>query len=210
MPIDGQPLTKTEAALRSIRARIHSGDLAAGSHLQVKDLAQELGMSHTPVREALRVLSADGLVEIRTHRGAVVATATDRLAETWPLRALLEPEAVRRAVPLAPEPLARLEHLHAELSAGPVLQRSTQNQTWHFALYEQCGSPILVSFISRLWELVPWRTVWMLPGRADTSTQEHVEVMEAIRAGDGELAAERMRTHILSAFHDVVDLPDDT
>jgi DNA-binding GntR family transcriptional regulator len=208
MPIDSHHLTKTEAALRSIRARIHSGELPAGTHLQVQELASDLGMSQTPVREALRVLSADGLVEIRTHRGAVVATATERLAETWPLRALLEPEAVRRAMPLTDEAMDRLERLHAQLGASSGLQRSTQNQTWHFAIYEQCGSQILISFISRLWELVPWRTVWMLPGRADTSSQEHEAVMEAIRAGDGELAAERMRNHILSAFHSVVEHPD--
>lgn len=208
MPIEPTYVTKTEAALRSIRERIHSGELPAGAHLQVKDLAAELGMSHTPVREALRVLSADGLVDFRNHRGAVVAETSKAVEEVWHLRALLEPEAVRRAVPLPAETLARIERLHARVHEGNVLQRSMQNQEWHFAIYEACASPILLSFIRRLWELIPWRTVWWLPGRVDVSTEEHDAIMEALRAEDGNLAAERMHAHLLSALHAVLKLPE--
>jgi DNA-binding GntR family transcriptional regulator len=208
MAAQGQHLTKTEAALRSIRSRIHSGELPPGTHLQVMALAEELDMSHTPVREALRVLSADGLVEFRSHRGAVVAETGMRLEQVWRLRALLEPEAVRLAAPrLGEAQLRRLEELHAGLLASSGLQRSTQNQTWHFAIYDECDSPILLSFIKRLWDLVPWRTVWMLPGRGDASTQEHEAVMAGLRRGDGDVAAEAMRAHILSALDAVTDHP---
>jgi DNA-binding GntR family transcriptional regulator len=202
-------ITKAEAALQALRERIRSGKLAPGQRVEVKQLAAEYEMSLTPIREALRVLSADGLVELHSHRGAVVADdAVGRTDEVWRLRALLEPYAVELAVPNLTEPrLEELERLHAR--CAPSMRRMTtmynNNRSWHFAIYEASDQPILLGFIGRLWEMFPWRTVWVIPGRAEVSAQEHQTIMEAIRAGDAALAAERMRTHILSARSTALD-----
>jgi len=197
-------LTKTEAALRAVRARIHSGDLPVGARLQVNELAADLGVSHTPVREALRVLSADGLVEFRSHRGAVVADTASRIEEVWSLRALLEPAAVARAIPrLDARALAELEDIHDRLLHATGMDLSAQNQRWHFAIYDACDAPTLLGFVRRLWEQVPWRTVWMLPGRSGATASEHEVVMAAIRDGDAAAAAECMCDHIRSALGSV-------
>jgi DNA-binding GntR family transcriptional regulator len=198
-------VTKTEAALSAIRERIRTGQLVKGERIAVSELAAELGMSLTPVREALRVLSADGLVEIRSHRGVVIADTQARHEEVWGLRARLEPYAVELAVPrLDAASLAELERLHSACARGAARFSSLYgtNRDWHLYLYEAAQQPILLSFIRRLWEVLPWRTVWAIPGRAEKSTREHDVVMRAIRAGDAVAAAEAMREHILSAYAD--------
>lgn len=198
-------VTKMEAALTEIRERIRTGRLASGERVAVGELATEMGMSLTPVREALRVLSADGLVEIRSHRGVVITDTGARHDEVWRLRALLEPYALELAVPRMDGPtLAELERLHERCS--PTAKRITSlyshNRDWHMRLYESAQEPILMSFIRRLWEVLPWRTVWAIPGRAEQSAHEHELVMAAVRAGDGAGASKALREHILSAHAD--------
>lgn len=198
-------LTKTDAALGEIRERIRTGQLAPGERIAASELAAELGMSLTPVREALRVLSADGLVEMRSHRGAVIADTTSRIDDVWRLRALLEPYAVELVTPrLGEDALGELERLHGRCAPGskPLSSLVAHNRAWHFALYEAAEEPMLLSFIRRLWEVLPWRTVWAIPGRAEQSAHEHEAVMRALRDGDAPRAAEAMRAHILSARAD--------
>lgn len=200
--IGASALTKTDAALGEIRERIRTGQLAPGERIAASDLAAELGMSLTPVREALRVLSADGLVEMRSHRGAVIADTTSRIDDVWRLRALLEPYAVELAGPrLGETALEELERLHARCTPGSKRLSSlvAHNRAWHFAMYEAAEEPMLLSFIRRLWEVLPWRTVWAIPGRAEQSAHEHEAVMQALRNGDAKRAGEAMRAHILSA-----------
>lgn len=192
-------MTKTDMALLALRERIGVGQLAPGDKLDAGLLASELGMSVTPIREALRVLSADGLIVMQPHRGATVADTSALDGEVWALRTLLEPRAVRLAVPrLVGEPLANLEKMHElclRLAKHPA--EYEHNRLWHFAIYDVCGQPILLSFIRRLWEVVPWRSAWAVPGRGAISVREHAAVMSAIREGDADTAAEAMRDHLV-------------
>jgi DNA-binding GntR family transcriptional regulator len=190
-------LTKTELALQELRAGIRTGDLSPGQRLRVDELTRELGMSPTPIREALRLLQADGLVDYRPHHGIVVAELSAEVtAEVYRLRALLEPLAVELAVPrLSDADVSELERLHEEHSTSPSSER---NRAWHWAIYETSGSGLLNDFIRRLWEAFPWRMSGELPGRAKLSDEEHTSVMKAIRRRDAALAAERMRAHVSS------------
>jgi DNA-binding GntR family transcriptional regulator len=192
-------MTKTDVALLALRERIGVGQLAPGDKLDASVLASELGMSVTPIREALRVLSADGLIEMQPHRGATVADTSALDEEVWQLRTLLEPRAVHLAVPrLVDGRLANLEETHElclRLAKHPA--EYEHNRLWHFAIYEVCGQPILVSFIRRLWDAVPWRSAWAIPGRGTISVREHAAVMAAIREGDAAGAAEGMRDHLV-------------
>lgn len=203
--------TKTQIALQELREDIRSGTLAAGERLRVDEVAAELGMSPTPVREALRLLQADGLVEFRPHQGIVVASlSATQTAEIYHLRALLEPDAVMLAVPrMSEHQLAELRRLHEKVvkavHSGRGSAVSDTNAAWHWALYRNCGSDHLVAFIQRLWDAFPWRTIWAITGRAEQSLREHQEVMDAIDAGDAELAAERMRTHVLSGVETLIN-----
>lgn len=196
--------TKTDLAVHFVRGQILSGDLPPGKRIRPSELATELGMSPTPVREALRVLQADGLVRYRTHQEIVVAERTPEEAlEVYRLRSLLEPLAVERAAErLTDVTLRMLERLHhrLEAAAGTSHPRSTGtiNATWHWAIYEAADSPLLLSFVRRLWEAFPWRTMWVIPGRAETSIEEHAGIMAALRVREPGLAASLMREHIES------------
>lgn len=197
-------VTKTELALELLRDRIRSGELAPGQRLAIDDLTRLLGMSATPIREALRLLQADRLVDYRPHHGVVVTeTPPEVTAEIYRLRAVLEPLAAELAVQnLSPEQLRELERLHTELQtavrSGRGKRIADRNAAWHWALYESANSVYLNDFIRRLWEGFPWRTMWALPGHAELSLKEHEAMMEAIRAGDGGGVADLMRRHILS------------
>ena len=174
------------------------------------ELTRELGMSPTPIREALRLLQADRLIDYRAHYGIVVAElSADTVEEVYHLRALLETLAVELAVPkLTPAGLEELERLHA-LHAGASPSKggagvSELNRAWHWAIYEASGWPILNDLIRQLWEAFPWRTMWALPGRTSLSLEQHEEVMQAIRAGDGRFAAQRMREHVTSGCETLI------
>ncbi len=194
--------TKAELALQVLREKIRMGELEPGQRVRVAALQDELGMSPTPIREALRLLQADGLISYRPHQQIVVAdSSSEETTEIFRLRSLLEPLAVELAVPaLRGSRLKELERRHEKLldrvERGASV--SASNAAWHWGIYEASGSMHLTDFIRRLWERFPWRTMWVLPDRARMSAAEHDAVMDGIRAGDSTLAARRMRVHIES------------
>jgi DNA-binding GntR family transcriptional regulator len=206
-----QHRTKTELALQVVRDLIRTGSLAPGQRLHLDSLTTDLGMSRTPIREALRLLQADGLVVYRPHQGIVVAEFSARQTEEIVrLRCLLEPLAVELAVPeLTAKQLRELRRLHERLLAAVATGRGTtvtaSNASWHWRIYEASGSSLLTEFIRRLWDVYPWRTMWVLPGRLEQSATEHEAIMQAIAEGDAALAAERVREHILSSRQTLLD-----
>jgi DNA-binding GntR family transcriptional regulator len=203
--------TKTELALQVLREQLRTGQLEPGRRLRLSELTRELGMSPTPIREALRLLQADGLVVYRPHQGIVVAEfSADETAEVVRLRCLLEPLALELTLrSISSGQLKTLERLHAKLLAavasGHGSATSASNVSWHWAIYDGCGSRHLKEFIRRLWDVYPWRTMWILPGRAEESAREHDAIMEAISGGDGRLAADRLREHIASSQQSLLD-----
>src|SRR5262249_30260525 len=152
----------------------------------------------TPIREALRLLQADGLVDYRPHHGIVVTElSADATAEVYRLRALLEPLAVELAVPrLTDADAEELERLHERHARSPS---SDDNPAWHWTICAASGASLLHDFVRRLWEAFPWRMISALPGRARVSHEERDAVMEAIRRRDAGAAAERMRAHVSSS-----------
>jgi DNA-binding GntR family transcriptional regulator len=203
--------TKTELALQVLRDRIRTGELEPGRRLRLNELTGELGMSPTPIREALRLLQADGIVDYRPHQGIVVAELSrQELDGVLRLRRLLEPFAVELAVPaLTPARLRELERLHAKLLSAVASGRGSAateaNVAWHWAIYDAAGSPHLTEFIRRLWDAYPWRTMWALPGRSEQSALEHQAVMDAIAAGDAKVAAGKLAIHITSSEASLLD-----
>lgn len=196
--------TKTDLAVQFLRDQILTGELPPGRRIRPNELAAEFAMSPTPVREALRVLQADGLVRYRSHQEIVVVEhSPEEALEVYRLRSLLEPLATELGgVRLTDGQLRTLERLHDRLvsaaDSGRRRSTGTINASWHWTIYEASASPLLLSFVRRLWEAFPWRTMWVLPGRADTSVEEHSRIMDALRADDAALAAIHMRAHIES------------
>lgn len=205
--------TKTQLAAEEIRSAVRSGQFAPGQRIDAEGQALRLGMSATPVREALRLLEAEGLVVNDPHRGSRVADfSSDNASELYALRATLEGLATRLSVPhLSDDDTATLREIERErqeaLSAGDFARSSELNWQWHMTLYRHAmATPYLNDFISRLWNAFPWATSWNTPGRSDQSHADHANILLAAGEGDAKRAARLVEAHILSSRDAVLGL----
>ncbi len=197
-----------DTAYEAVRQMILSGAAAPGDRLGEAELAETLGLSRTPVREALQRLGADGLVEVLPHRGARVVrwTAAD-LAEIFELRSLLEPYAAARAarIGLDEEVLAALRDRCAEMeraAAASDLARVAQlNSRFHAALIDASGNRRLPGMLTSVMHApLILGTFHRYDAEAmERSMGHHREVVDAIAARDPDWAASVMRSHIRAA-----------
>lgn len=192
--------SRTAHVLDWIKAAILDGQFAPGSSLVEQDLAARLGVSKTPVREALKALEGTGLVVIRPYAGTTVAvlTATDAVA-VYDLRLLLEPEAVRRAVAQGVVDLAAAAAaLDRAGAATDRSTRSTANRDFHRHLYSGCGNPLLVQALDGLRDraaLVATAS-WAQRASWEAEAAEHAAILHAAEAGNADAAAALTRDHI--------------
>jgi DNA-binding GntR family transcriptional regulator len=192
----------------AIRDRIMDGTLERGARIHQEDLADELGVSRTPVREALRRLAAEGLVEMRTNRGARVAdVGQDDMHAAYEARLVIEPGAARLAAVQAPaESLARMRAaLIAQRRAIPNVRRSFEaNREFHLALAEASGNPFLVQFAERLWVARVGEPIYErqseTPERMQLDADEHEQILLAIESGNGRRAESLTRRHLADAM----------
>ena len=159
-------------------------------------------MSPTPIREALRLLQADGLATYEPYHGMVVADySAESVTEVSVMRALLEPLAVGLAVArTGPAELAEMRAAHD--AHGRAIhdgthrgQAASLNAAWHQAVYRPCDSRLLLDFIARLWSAVPVEAIWR-SDRAEESFAQHELIMDAIERRDATGARRLMREHI--------------
>ncbi|MEU8798355.1 GntR family transcriptional regulator [Spirillospora sp. NPDC048819] len=193
-----------------LRADILDGVHPPGARLGEAELADATGSSRTPVREALRKLEAEGLVEILPHRGARVPDWTpDDLEEIYDLRMLLEGAAARRAATrIEPGDADRMAELcdlierAAEPGAGQDLDRVAElNAEFHGIVRAAAASGRLVSMLGAVTQLpLVMRTFHRYsPDDLIRSFAHHRELVAALRAGDGTWAESVTRAHVLAA-----------
>lgn len=198
----------------AIRERISSGSLPRGARVHQEDLAEELGVSRTPVREALRRLAAEGLVEMRTNRGARVADVDQvGMRSSYEARTVIEPGAARLAAGRRlEEPLARMRAaVAAQRRSLRNVQRSFEaNREFHLALAEASGNEFLVQFAERLWVARIGETIYerqvQTQERMLLDVREHEQIVEAIEAGDGRRAESLVRRHLTDAMKRSTDI----
>lgn len=194
--------SKTTVALEVIRERILSGDVEQGQRFDVRTLASELGMSITPVREALRILQSDGLVSYDEHRTISAMTLSPEDAhELYVLRAMLESFATELAGERwTPDHQVRAVELHHSMvravESGDIGAASDANRAWHFAIYQAASTRFIEPMITRLWDQYAWNAIWSVPHRLTDSLHDHAGILDALDAGDATRAAELMRDHI--------------
>jgi DNA-binding GntR family transcriptional regulator len=202
--------TKRELAIEGIREAIFRGDIRPGARLTMNDLSRILQMSPTPIREAIGVLEADGLVLSEPHRGVRVAQLSIQEAmELALLRAPMEGLATRLAVPnLGEEEVARLSALQAEMedavASGDDGALTHANADWHRSIYSAGRTTFVFRHVMRLWIPYPWKTVWVARNR-EASMRQHAAIMEAVVARDAPRAGELMHEHILSQCRLVIE-----
>ncbi|MDB5956541.1 GntR family transcriptional regulator [Ramlibacter sp.] len=187
-----------------LRERIFAGELTPGTFLDEVQLAQQLAISRTPLREALKVLTAEGLVRHEPRRGCFVNEVTDQdLDEIFPVIALLEGRCAFEAAQHATDAdLAALEDLHQKLARHAKAKRINEYYETNYAIHEAiialAGNRWLASVIGDLRKIVRLARLQQLhaPGRLEQSLSEHLAVFAALKARDGEGAEAAMRTHL--------------
>jgi DNA-binding GntR family transcriptional regulator len=186
---------------------IATGSLAAGAALDEQQLADRFGASRTPVREALRQLAVNGLVEVRARRGVVVARMTpERIMDMFETVAEIEAMCVR----LATYRMTAIERSHlielhessqAIVARGDFDAYDTFNLAFHDGIYHATHNGFLaeqaIAVRTRLNAF--GRTQLRQGERMRRSRDEHDAIMQAIAEGDGEMASRRMRAHMLNA-----------
>lgn len=200
-------LAAVDRALANLRGRILTGEFAGGDRLGEVELAGELGMSRTPVRQALLRLAAEGLVEVAPNRGARVIVRSDQeLDHVFELRARLEGLAARESATRAtPEQIELLDELAHEIGVHTTKRDMavvTQlNSRFHGTLIEIADSATLATSVAGLMHAsVLARTQESFDDAAHRrSIAHHLEIVAALRARDGEWAESVMRSHLLSA-----------
>lgn len=187
-----------------LRERIFAGEWAPGSFLDEVRLAEEMHISRTPLREALKVLTAEGLVRHEPRRGCFVAEVTEKdLDEIFPVLALLEGRCAYEAAQNATDAdLQALEELHQKLSRHAKARRINEYYQANFAIHEAiiqlADNRWLAGVIGDLRKIVKLARLQQLhaPGRLDQSLSEHLAVFAALKARDPEGADAAMRTHL--------------
>lgn len=201
-----------DQARETIRSAILDGSFQPGERLTIERLAAELGVSRTPVREALKALEGDGLLRLIPHRGAVVAPfARDEVYHRYAIRAMLEGYAAelacRREVgALADELEAHCSELRALVERAdqgePVetSQFADLNRDFHRAIREGSGSATLIRLLRGLSNPLSFTLAhWSDPVLRRSSLESHVEIAAAFRSRDAQAARQLTEHHLLAA-----------
>jgi len=195
--------TAQEHAVEWLRGAIVAGDLRPGQRVAQEEVAERVGMSLAPVREALRVLEQEGQLTYRPRRGYFVTEL--RLAdleEIYALRAVLEERAVRRALAdLDDDALARMEEAAragaAAAEAGDVAAELAANRVFHFTLFEHPDHPHLVRLIRLLWDSTEsYRALYYnAPEERRAAIDAHERILAAVRARDADALIAELDAH---------------
>lgn len=204
----GAAKTKAGVIADELRDAIAAGALGAGARLSQDELATRFSTSTTPVREALRQLVAEGLVDTESHRGFKVSTPDfDRITAVYVLRRLVEPFAVRRAASrLSRQDFARAQRLNDELPAAQQaddrLLARRLNREFHFVFYEACGLTAVVTEIERFWSMFPWSELHIV--RRSESFAEHQQILDAVIADDQPEIQRLLELHMRNGYFALV------
>ncbi len=204
--------TLTGMTLEALRERILRGAFPDGEPLRQDAIAEELGVSRIPVREALRQLEAEGLVTFHPHRGAVVTTLSlDEITELFELRADIESDLLRRSIPLmvtADHRLATeiLDAYETALHTGKVAAWGELNWQFHSALYAPSNRQFTLGIVGKLHQHSDryLRMQLSLTHGESRARSEHRAILAAVRKRDTVKAPTLMRAHILEAGRSLV------
>ena len=210
----GDLTSSVELVYQRTRRAILTGDFAPGSPLRLQELAGQNGVSMIPVREALRLLEAEGFVESVPNRGARVASLSlEDMIDVYRTRIVLEAEALRQAIPhITPGTIAQARRLNQRIAREMGRRgyaRYEDHRAFHFLLYEPSGSKWLIRLIGIVWDHTERYRRQGAPHVTPTATlDEHNRILDRIEEGDAAGATGALQDHLehsVAVLRDVFD-----
>lgn len=211
-PYDSKAAAEEVAGV--LRDRIVKGELVSRDRIVERHLSAELNVSRTPVREALKLLEADGLIEISLHRGAIVSDYRPEDAfDLFDVISVLESRAAKRVCEtMTPATLQYLEDLHGTMlnhhGAGRRNDYFDSNTIIHDFIVESSANPVLIKTHQRL--MIRARRgrylAIMNPERLAQAVAEHEGLMQAFRTGQAQIASQAWETHLRNTGETVADV----
>ncbi|OBI47668.1 GntR family transcriptional regulator [Mycobacterium sp. E796] len=201
----------SDVVARFVRRRIFDGTYASGTYVRLDQLAAELGISVTPVREALFALRAEGLVAQQPHRGFVVLPVTRRdVTDVANVQGYVGGElAARAAANITDEQLGELKQIQAELEeayAGDDTERTVRlNHEFHRAINVAADSPKLAQLMSQITRYAPESVFPAIEGWSEQSIKDHRRILSALKKHDQELARAAMSEHLAAGAVPLID-----
>lgn len=195
-----------EEVAERLRQRIFARELEPGSWIDEMRLAEEYGISRTPLREALKVLATEGLVTMKVRRGAYVTEVNDKdLSDVYHLLSLMEADAAAEVAKRAnPAELKELEQLHLELADAQTDRDRffAINERFHVRLLEIADNRWRMQLVADLRKVMKLNRQHSLlkTGRVQDSLSEHQSLLDALLARDAALASERMHAHFANGL----------
>jgi DNA-binding GntR family transcriptional regulator len=198
------PRSLTDAVAMRIQQEILSGRIPPGERMRLRSLEQQFGVSHIPIREALRRLEGIGLVEILPQRGAIAARlAYDEFTNVYDLRKIIEPEIAARATErIGPGRLEAIKEALDKLNAEPEGSRSPNfdelHRRFHWLIYEPGSTPVVERVVKQLWQTSDrYVRLSLTQGlTASKAQRQHQRLYEAIRKGDPEMMRRELTAHL--------------
>jgi len=203
--------TKQDHVAEILRERVIAGIYRRGEKLKQADIAKELGVSITPVREALQMLEAEGFVLGLAHKGVLVPEfERGHVEEIYQLRLVLEKELTIHALKaLTPERLEELQRLQKFLAlaieARDLNETRKENYRFHFKLYEFANRPQTLHFVRVLWAKYPFTSLDQDIARNERMRLEHERFLSKVVEGDHDGAVKAMVSHIHNGWRQLLD-----
>ncbi|MCI9889902.1 GntR family transcriptional regulator [Micrococcales bacterium 31B] len=204
----------SERAAAYVRAMVISGEMPPGSQVRVEQVAEALGISTTPAREALQLLKVEGFVKAVQNKGFMVAPLTGQdIRDLFRVQGLLGGELAARATRnAAPRDLAELEALHLELMAAAAREHhealEAKNHEFHRQINRLADSGKMLWVLGLTTRYVPRMFYASIPGWPETTMEDHGEILAAMKAGDPEQARAVMEAHLRHAGEKLADYFD--
>lgn len=210
MTVGAEHRTLRELVADEILAQILNGELAPGTRLYEDRLASDLGVSRNPVREAIRILEATGLIEVIPRRGAYIAEIdTTELARLLAVRQVLEAFAAElAALNRTPDVVATLDRLIDEgreaSASGDLVRAATCHRDFHIEIERASSNPFIAETVSPLRHRSELVFSMLNDSRSMLSWDEHGRIRDAIAAGDSALAKQRTNEHMTNVIEDLL------
>lgn len=191
-----------------IRNAILSGEVASGSELSLTDVASQLGLSRTPVREAFQTLASEGLITLRMNKGAIVKPINEAfITDHFRIRRLLEGEAVFRAVTHNMDTTSLVELQNTAVRQKEQFDTKAYeeyNQTFHVLIWKAANGPTLSALLESLWNGPSYSKAINDADHRISSIREHGQIIRAIAKGDAQRGQEIMYRHIERSMENIL------